>query len=265
MTAFKHQAELAALIMRVDNIVALTGAGLSTAAGIPDFRGPQGLYVTRQYDPEKTFDVRWFHRDPRHFYQFAADFVNLLSHIHPTFAHTFLSRLEKAGKLLAVVTQNIEMLHQAAGNRKIIELHGSPASATCCGCGKNYAPLDVAWWQRQIVADPDAPVVHCPSCSGVLKPDIVFYGEPVVLFGEAEAAVRGCDLLLVLGTSLTVYPAALLPEMTTAPVIAVSQGEVALATANHHHIVNADLDEFCLVMAKYLPTEAGKPNGDTHN
>lgn len=255
MTVIRNPAELAALIMRAERIVALTGAGLSTSAGIPDFRGPQGLYVTRRYDPVKTFEIAWFHREPGHFYRFAADFIELLARIQPTFAHTFLARLETAGRLSAVVTQNIDMLHQAAGNRKVIELHGSPASATCCACGKHYAPLDVAWWRRALAASAATLVVRCPSCQGVLKPDIVFYGEPVQRFAEAEAAVRGCDLLLVLGTSLTVYPAALLPELTAAPVIAVSQGEVALAPARHHHIVNADLDDFCRVMAEDLPAD----------
>ena len=253
MTAFKSLTEIVSLIEQADKIVALTGAGLSTAAGIPDFRGPQGIYVTRQYDAEKTFDIRWFRREPKYFYQFASDFTELLAGIRPTFAHTFLARLEEAGKLSAVVTQNIDMLHQAAGSSNVIELHGSLISATCCDCNKKYMPLDVSWWQQAIAANPGTLVVHCKSCSGVIKPDIVFYGEQVHLYAEAEAVVKDCDLLLVLGTSLTVYPAALLPEATTAPVIGVSQGNIALAPTKHHHIVNADLDEFCRNIAEHLP------------
>lgn len=237
--------ELAPLVAGARRIVALTGAGISTAAGVPDFRGPQGLYVTRRYDAEKTFDIAWFHREPEHFYRFAADFVELLSRIRPTFAHACLARLEAAGRLAAVVTQNIDLLHQAAGSRNVIELHGSPASASCTACPRQFSPLDGAWWRQAIAASPRAPVVLCEGCGGVLKPDIVFYGEPVQRYAEAEAAVRGCDLLLVLGTSLTVYPAALLPDATSAPVIAVSQGEVALAPAPHRHVITADLDQFC--------------------
>jgi NAD-dependent deacetylase len=245
MTAIENQAELAALIEHSENIVALTGAGLSTTAGIPDFRGPQGLYVTRRYDPEKVFDIRGFMRDPRHFYRFAADFAELLARIEPTFAHTFLARMEEAGKLSAVITQNIDMLHQVAGSRNVIDLHGSFVSATCCDCGKQLAGLDVAWWQSAMAAQPETGVPLCPSCRGVLKPDIVFYGEMVGRYADAEQAVMGCDLLLVLGSSLTVAPAAYLPDVTDAPVIAVAQGEVELAPARHRHIVNADLDEFC--------------------
>ena len=252
MTAFKDSAEVAPLLEQASNIVALTGAGLSTAAGIPDFRGPQGIYVTRQYDPEKTFDILGFKREPEYFYQFAADFTELLSRIRPTFAHTFLARLERAGKLSSVISQNIDMLHQAAGSSYVIELHGSLLSATCCACSKRYAPLDVTWWQRAMAANPRTLVALCLSCGGVIKPDIVFYGEQVCRYSEAEAVVKKCDLLLVLGTSLTVYPAALLPEATTAPIIAVSQGPVALTPAKHHHIVNVDLDEFCRNIAGHL-------------
>jgi NAD-dependent deacetylase len=241
--------EFAELIDNARNIVALTGAGLSTAAGIPDFRGPRGLYVTRRYDPEKTFEISWFQREPRYFYHFAADFTDLLSRISPTFAHTFLARLETSGRLAAVVTQNIDMLHQAAGNRNVIELHGSISSATCVECAGNYAPLSVTWWRKAIAESPCAPVVLCPACHGVLKPDIVFYGELVQRFEAAQEAVVNCDLLLVLGTSLTVYPAALLPDMTDAPVIVVSQGEISLSPARNHHVVRSDLDDFCRAIA----------------
>lgn len=246
-------AELCPLIAGARNIVALTGAGMSTAAGVPDFRGPKGIYVTRQYDPEKTFEIRGFKRDPIHFYQFAADFTGLLGRIRPTFAHNFLARLEAAGRLAAVVTQNIDMLHQAAGNRHVIELHGSPASATCCDCAKSFPGLDTAWWRQAIAASRRSPIVLCRECGGVLKPDIVFYGEQVHRFAEAEAAVRACDLLLVFGTSLTVYPAAMLPYATNAPVIAVSQGEVALDPGKHRYIASANLDAFCRGLAGCLP------------
>lgn len=252
MISCRSQTEILSLFEQAENIVALTGAGLSTSAGIPDFRGPQGLYVTRRYDPEKTFDIRWFKREPKYFYQFASDFADLLSSINPTFAHDFLAHLEEVGKLSAVVSQNIDMLHQSAGSRNVIELHGSFSSATCCDCRKSYSRLDVTWWKKMIAANPTTLVVLCPSCSGVIRPDIVFYGEQVHKYEEAEEVVKKCDLLLVLGTSLTVYPAAQLPEATTAPVVAVSNGEISLLPAKQHHIINADLDEFCRNLSKDL-------------
>lgn len=245
MSAPENLSELAGLIDRAENIVALTGAGLSTAAGIPDFRGPQGLYATRRYDPEMTFDISGFERDPTYFYRFAADFLDLLERIRPTYAHAWLARLEQAGRLSAVVTQNIDMLHQAAGNRSVIELHGSFFSATCRGCTRNFAELDPAWWRQVMAAGSESEVASCPSCQGLLKPDIVFYGELVDRFAEAEAAVRSCDLLLVFGTSLTVYPAALLPELAAGPVIVVNQGETEFPAGRNRHVVNADLDDFC--------------------
>lgn len=252
MSTIQQAADLATLIKQASRIVALTGAGLSTAAGIPDFRGPQGLYVTRRYDPEKTFEIDWFLRQPEYFYEFAGDFVALLARIRPTFSHCFLAALENAGKLTSLITQNIDMLHQVAGNRQIIEIHGSPASATCCVCGEQFTSLDVFWWQQAMTTTPDTRVVRCSSCAGLLKPDIVFYGEPVHRFAAAEAAVAQCDLLLVLGTSLTVYPAALLPEATDAPIIAVSQGDISLDPAPHHYSIKADLDDFCRDMARRL-------------
>jgi len=248
-------AEIAALIEEADNIVALTGAGLSTAAGVPDFRGPQGLYATRRYDPEMTFDIRGFEEDPRYFYRFAVDFLDLLERIRPTFAHTFLARLEQAGRLSTVVTQNIDMLHQAAGSRDVIELHGSFTSATCRSCGRNFADLGLPWWRLALQADTNRKVALCPACRGLLKPDIVFYGEMVDRYADAEAAVRDCDLLLVFGTSLTVYPAALLPEVTAAPVIVVNQGEAALLPDSKYRVVNANLDEFCRQLEKQVSLE----------
>lgn len=252
MPPIEQSVELAGLLKQANRIVVLTGAGLSTAAGIPDFRGPQGLYVTRRYDPEKTFEIRWFMRQPEHFYEFAADFVDLLARIRPTFSHNFLAALENTGKLTTLITQNIDMLHQVAGNQKIIEIHGSPASATCCSCGEQLDSLDVAWWQRAMTVTSETKVVRCKVCSGLVKPDIVFYGEPVHRFAQAESAVAQCDLLLVLGTSLTAYPAAQLPKATDAPIIVVSQGDIALDPARHHYCINADLDEFCRSMNREL-------------
>ncbi|PNU19882.1 RNA polymerase subunit sigma [Geothermobacter hydrogeniphilus] len=237
-------ADCAALIRGSRSIAALTGAGISTAAGIPDFRGPKGLYVTRRYDPEKTFEVRWFRRKPRWFYQFSNDFVAAVKDIQPTFSHRFLAELERAGQLAGIITQNIDMLHQRAGSRNVIELHGSYGSATCMGCGKVFTGLDYAFWQQAMTDSSDAPVVHCSCCDAVLKPDIVFFGEMVNQFDRAEQLVQHCDLLLVLGSSLQVAPASQLPYSCRAPIVVVNRGQVALPPGEERYFVDADLDGY---------------------
>lgn len=155
-------ARCAELIRRSNSVVALTGAGISTAAGIPDFRGPRGLYVTRRYDPEKVFEIGWFRRKPHHFYEFSRDFVATVKDIQPTFTHRFLADLEREGRLSGVVTQNIDMLHQLAGSRAVVELHGSYGSATCAGCGETYDGLTYDWWERAMVINPPPPVSDLP-------------------------------------------------------------------------------------------------------
>jgi NAD-dependent deacetylase len=224
--------------------VALTGAGISTAAGIPDFRGPQGLYVTRRYDPEKVFEIGWFRRKPQFFYEFSRDFVATVKNIQPTFSHRFLADLERKELLAGVVTQNIDMLHQLAGNRNVVELHGSYRTATCTSCGRQQRGLTYAWWETAMAASPPPPVALCPVCDGVLKPDIVFFGELVRDYEEAAQMVAKCDLLLVLGSTLQVAPASLLPYSTEATTIVVNRGEVMLSPAPNRYFVYSDLDAY---------------------
>jgi NAD-dependent deacetylase len=242
----------AELIRRAQRVVALTGAGLSTAAGIPDFRGPQGLYITRRYDPQQVFMIDGFHSDPRPFYQFSRDFVATVRAVEPTYSHRFLARLEQQGKLQGVVTQNIDMLQQQAGSRRVIELHGSYASARCLACGQSYRELSYAWWIAAMHNSSNPPVARCEGCDGVLKPDIVFFGELVNGFDEAEALVAGCDLLLVLGSSLQVAPASLLPLVATVPTLVVNRGAVALPSAAGRYFVDFDLDEYFRQVADSL-------------
>jgi NAD-dependent protein deacetylase/lipoamidase len=245
-------AACAKLIRSSRAVVALTGAGLSTAAGVPDFRGPQGLYVTRRYDPEKVFEIGWFRREPQHFYAFSRDFVATVKDVQPTFTHRFLARLEEQGRLLAVVTQNIDLLHQQAGSRSLVELHGSYAAASCGSCGRAFTQLSYAWWQQAMLESPDPPIARCSACGGLLKPDIVFFGELVHGMSEAERLIAGCDLLLVLGSSLQVAPAALLPSATEAPTVIVNQGEVALSEAPQRYFVAAELDDYFRQVAESL-------------
>lgn len=245
-------AACADLIKNSKFTVALTGAGISTAAGIPDFRGPKGLYVTRRYDPELVFEIGTFQRAPQYFYEFTSDFATAVRDIVPTFTHRFLAQQEQAGLLEGVITQNIDILHQMAGSRNVLELHGSYRSATCRSCRTQLQKLDYNWWIDAMAGSSHPPVVHCPSCEGLLKPDIVFFGEAVNGFGQAEAMVTACDLLLVLGSSLNVTPASLLPCSTQATTVIVNRGNVMLPSAPNRFFVDEELDVYFRKVADLL-------------
>ncbi len=181
-------------------IVFFGGAGVSTESGIPDFRSEDGLYRMKYaVPPEVMLGCDYFFSHPDDFYRFYRDKM-LPLWAKPNAAHLKLAELERAGKLLAVVTQNIDGLHQSAGSHRVYELHGSVHRNTCLKCGKKY---DAAFIARS------EGVPHC-TCGGMIKPDVVLYGEP--LDGEtvegALAAISEADTLIVAGTSLTVYPAA---------------------------------------------------------
>lgn len=227
------------------NVVALSGAGISTAAGIPDFRGPQGLYVTRRYDPDTVFDIHAFQRDPAPFYEFTRDFLGTFHDIEPTFAHRFLARFEEDGRLTAVVTQNIDWLHQKAGSTNVISVHGDYWTSHCLAC---HAEYDLEHMERAVR---EVEVPRC-RCGGVLKPDVVFFGEPVHDLELAAAVIADCDLLLVLGSSLNVYPAAFLPESAGGEVVVVNQGQVGLAPGPGRYFVEADLDRYFREVAAVL-------------
>ncbi len=230
-------AECARRIRAARSVVALTGAGISTTAGIPDFRGPNGLYVTRRYDPETVFDIRAFHRDPAPFFEFTRDFLGAIDDIEPTFSHRFLAGLEERSMLEAVVTQNIDALHQKAGSRRVISIHGDYWTSRCLACGRQ---LDLETMKGLVRT---ARVPRC-GCGGIIKPDVVFFGEPVLSFEAAAAVVADSDLLLVLGSTLVVYPAALLPEYARGEVIVINRGQVGLTPGPMRHVVDADLDSF---------------------
>jgi NAD-dependent deacetylase len=239
-------------ILSARSMVVLSGAGISTAAGIPDFRGPRGLYVTRRYDPEKVFAISAFRAEPGYFYEFSHDFVREVKDIRPAFTHYFLAGLENQDILKGIVTQNIDMLHQLAGCRHVIDLHGSYRSATCSGCGKSYDELTYDWWERAMRESATPPIATCAACGAVLKPDIVFFGEMVRGLGRAENLIAGCDLLLVLGSSLAVSPASFLPAATPATTIVVNRGKVMLPPAPHRYFIDEDLDAFFRQIAEYF-------------
>ena len=181
-------------------IVAFTGAGVSTESGIPDFRSQDGLYHQKfQYPPETIISHSFFENRPEYFYNFYREKMLPLG-FAPNITHNILAKWEQEGRLLAVVTQNIDGLHQKAGSKKVYELHGSVLRNHCTRCGKFY-PAEFVKNARGIP--------KC-SCGGTVKPDVVLYEEslPMDQVEGAVEAIASADMLLVMGTSLTVYPAA---------------------------------------------------------
>jgi NAD-dependent deacetylase len=242
--------ECAALISESSVVVALSGAGLSTAAGVPDFRGPRGLYVTRRYDPDKVFEIEAFRADPEPFFDFSRDLLSQIQGIEPTVTHRVLAWLERTACLSAVVTQNIDGLHQRAGSERVIPIHGDYQRWTCQGCGRGYH-LDEM--EPRLACET---VPRCRGCGGVVKPDIVFFGEPVRALDHAAHVMGDADLLLVLGSTLVVYPAAALPDLVDGTVVVVNQGPVGLSPAVNRHFVDADLDEYFTEVAACLGMES---------
>ena len=176
------------------------GAGVSTESGIPDFRSTDGLYNQQyRYPPETILSHRFFLRQPEEFFRFYRDKM-LCPQARPNRVHRILARWESEGRLSAVVTQNIDGLHQAAGSRRVLELHGSIHRNHCMRCGRFFG-------LEAILESSGVP--HCP-CGGIIKPDVVLYEEPLeeAVMEQAVDAIAEADLLLVGGTSLAVYPAA---------------------------------------------------------
>lgn len=183
-----------------DNIVFFGGAGVSTESGIPDFRSVDGLYNQQyQYPPETIISHSFYRQNPEEFYRFYKNKM-LFPDAEPNAAHRALARLEEQGKLRAVITQNIDGLHQAAGSRTVLELHGSVHRNHCTRCGKFYSLEDIVKMDG---------VPRC-DCGGIIKPDVVLYEEGLDqgTLQMAVSYISHADVLIVGGTSLTVYPAA---------------------------------------------------------
>ena len=193
-------AKLQELVDQYDNIVFFGGAGVSTESGIPDFRSQDGLYnQTYDYPPETILSHSFYMRKPEEFYRFYRNKM-LFPNAEPNRAHKALAKLEKMGKLKAVVTQNIDGLHQKAGSREVLELHGSVLRNYCTRCGKFYG-LDA------ILNSTGVP--KC-TCGGTIKPDVVLYEEGLdqETIEKSVKYIANADVLIIGGTSLTVYPAA---------------------------------------------------------
>ncbi|HIE10796.1 MAG TPA: NAD-dependent protein deacylase [Kiritimatiellae bacterium] len=186
-------------------IAVLSGAGISVSSGIPDFRSQDGLYS----DPSNIgiFEIGEFIREPERFFRFAARFYQVLMDARPNTAHEEIARWQQAAQV-EVITQNIDDLHEQAGAQQVYHLHGSYRTSRCMRCGK-MRPTD------ELLDDVARGCVPLCHCGGILKPEIVFFGEqlPLAAWSAAQRAIAAADVLLVVGTSLVVYPANMLPRM----------------------------------------------------
>jgi NAD-dependent deacetylase len=210
-------ARLAELIRERGPAVVLTGAGISTESGIPDFRSPSGIWA--RYDPQEYATIEAFRADPVKVWSFYALRFRTLTEAEPNAGHLALAELERAGDVRAVVTQNIDLLHERAGSRDVVEVHGSIRTSSCLRCGAWHNLAEVL---PQIEAS-GAPL--CSSCGDVLKPDVVFFGEllPEAAIDRAYELARSTGVLLVVGSQLEVWPVSLLPDET-----AQAGGQVAI-------------------------------------
>jgi NAD-dependent deacetylase len=208
---------LAELVRARQPCVVLTGAGVSTESGIPDFRSPTGIWT--QYDPMEYATISAFRRDPVKVWEFYALRFDVLTRAEPNEGHRALAELEERGLVRAVITQNIDTLHERAGSRDVLEVHGSIREAECLACGERVPLADVVELLRDHTAPP------CPRCGAVLKPGVVMFGEllPEREIDRAFELAAEAGLLLVVGSSLEVHPIAGLPDTTLA-----AGGELAI-------------------------------------
>ena len=207
MSTANATSSLARLLADSQRIVFLTGAGMSTESGIPDFRSPNGLYA--KLGGQSLFEISHFLEDPGDFYRTGVSLFEKLWRAKPNAGHLAIAALAGLpGKHVTVVTQNIDVLHQQAGSPTVFPVHGTIETCTCQECWIRCSGEEV--WER--AAAGELPPRH--DCGGILKPDVVFFGDPLPyrVFAAAEDAIRAADLLVVAGTSLVVYPAAGLPD-----------------------------------------------------
>jgi NAD-dependent deacetylase len=207
---------LAELIRARGPAVALTGAGISTESGIPDFRSPTGIWA--QYDPQEYATLDAFRSDPVKVWSFYARRFQALTEAEPNAGHLALAELERAGHVRAVVTQNIDLLHERAGSGDVVEVHGSIRTSSCLRCGARRTLDEIL----PLLAEG---VPRCSACGDVLKPDVVFFGEllPEAAIDRAYELARSAGVLLVVGSQLEVWPVSLLPDETVQ-----AGGEVAI-------------------------------------
>ncbi|MFW9848297.1 MAG: NAD-dependent deacetylase [Candidatus Thorarchaeota archaeon] len=196
------------LVEEATRITALTGAGISVDSGIPDFRSEGGLW--ERYDPHEYATYDSFLADPSKFWTMGQELAEVILKAQPNDAHKALAKLESNGKLIGIITQNIDNLHQTAGNKNVIELHGNYLRAYCLDCHQEYIGDEI---HRRVVAGEIPPI--CDKCGGILKSEAVLFNEPLPedAMQKAIDLSRSTDLMLVIGTSLTIYPAAFIPQI----------------------------------------------------
>ncbi len=200
-------ARAAELICNARYAVAITGAGISVPSGIPDFRSP-GSGLWEKYDPMEVASVHAFRHRPEAFFEWMRPLARLVMAAQPNPAHCALADLEAMGRLRAVITQNIDGLHQRGGSQRVLEIHGHVREATCIRC---YAVFPSEQFIETFVTAGQVP--RCPRCTGVLKPNVILFGEqlPAQVLLQAQQEIRKCDLVLIAGSSLEVVPVADLP------------------------------------------------------
>ncbi|MHA2083554.1 MAG: SIR2 family NAD-dependent protein deacylase [Candidatus Thorarchaeota archaeon] len=196
------------LVAKSKKMTALTGAGISVGSGIPDFKSEGGIWT--RFDPLEYASYDSFLKDPSKFWTMGQEIAQAFLKATPNMAHKTLSKLESDGKLIGVITLNIDNLHQAAGSKNVIELRGNYLKAYCMSCGQEYFGTKI----QQRVAEGEIPPI-CDECKGVLKSEAVLFGEPLPKDNMAKAIdlCRKTDLMFVIGSSLQVYPAAYLPQL----------------------------------------------------
>ncbi len=224
-----------------------TGAGVSTPSGIPDFRGKNGLYTKI---PSDIFDIEKFHENPREYYKIHSERILNMRSAEPNIAHKVIAEMERQNMIGWVITQNIDGLHQKAGTRRVIELHGSLDRYVCTKCGEIYDHTAV----EEKIAHGEIP--RCPKCGGILKPDVVFFGEslPEKALIKAYRIAEESDLAIVVGSSLVVYPAAMIPRLTVengGKLLIINLGETGLDGIAYRKY-ETDVEEFFKRVAEEL-------------
>jgi len=255
--------KLAALIAGSNRIVVFTGAGVSTESGIPDFRSPGGIWS--RFDPDEFTIFRFLASAETRLKQWRLLIESgLIVNAQPNRAHLAVAELEELGKLDCVITQNIDNLHQKAGNSpdRVFELHGTMTYARCLNCQQRYAMDDLLGNLR---LDEGAPL--CPACDGILKPDVIFFGEqlPAETLRLSVDHSRRCDLLIVVGSSLVVYPAAYMPVYAKEAGAAVAIVNLTVTDYDHHAdvVIHGKAGEMMPLVLQALRRRLGMGGGDS--
>ena len=239
-------------ILNSQKTIAFTGAGISVESGIPDFRGAQGLW--QKYDPEEYAHIQAFYSNPDKVWRMLKDMFELIMTAKPNPAHIGLAQLEQMGYLSSIVTQNVDGLHQAAGSKNVIEFHGSHRTFSCLKCSQK---IDGNSFTME-----DLPA-RCPRCSSLLKPDVVFFGEPIPWEAQVNSLKesKACTAVLVIGTSAVVYPAASIPIMAKergAKVIEINMEPTPLTNEISDYLICGTAGEIMPAIVEEVKLQTGR-------